>query len=189
MALLEIKKLGCPVLRKQAQPVGTVTEDVQRLVEEMFETMYAAEGIGLAAPQVGVSRRVIVVDVGPHDASAEPMALINPEVLWLSEETAANEEGCLSLPGISGDVKRASRIRVRALNPEGEPFEVALSDMAARVVQHEIDHLEGVLVIDRFNAVRRNLLRGQLRKLKKEGTRQEASLTYLTDDEAVDAGR
>ncbi|MDA0747523.1 MAG: peptide deformylase [bacterium] len=184
MAILEIKKFGCPALRKKTQRVEAVDEAVQRLVDEMFETMYAAEGIGLAAPQVGVNQRVVVLDVTPSDPSAGPMTLINPEVVH-AEGEAVGEEGCLSLPGVVGDVKRAERVRVRALDREGNPFEVEMYDISSRAAQHEMDHLDGILVTDRFSAIRRNLVRGQLRRLKREGTRQKPGLMYA--DEVMDA--
>ncbi len=167
--------------------VEAVTEGVGRLIDDMFDTMYAREGIGLAGPQVGVSQRVLVLDVGPHDASARPMALVNPKVIW-SEGEGVGEEGCLSLPGIAGDVKRAAQVRVAALDREGTPFEMALDGIASRAAQHEVDHLDGILVIDRFSTVRRNLLRGQLRRLKREGGRQDPGPVYVAD-EAVDADR
>ena len=115
------------------------------------------------------------------------MALINPEVVWSAGEIVG-EEGCLSLPEIVGEVKRSAQVRVRGLDRAGTPFEVTLSGIASRVIQHEIDHLDGILVIDRFSTIRRNLLRGQLRRLTREGRRQEPGLTHVAD-EAVDAGR
>ena len=176
MALLEVKKFGCPILRKKGQDVGSVTEELQRLVEDMFETMYEEEGIGLAAQQVGVAKRIVVLDVGPHDPSIRPLVLIDPEIVWSVGEIVG-EEGCLSFPGITGDVKRSAHVRVRALDKEGKSYEIDLREMAARVVQHEIDHLDGILVVDHFSVIRRNLLRGQLRRLKREGSRQGTGLT------------
>ena len=152
----------------------------------MFETMYAAEGIGLAGPQVGDTRRVIVVDVGPHDPSIAPITLIDPEVVWSTGEMVG-DEGCLSLPEVTGEVKRAAQVRVCALGRDGLPFEMKLSEIAARVVQHEIDHLDGVLMIHHFSTLRRNLVRGQLRRLKREGKRQRVGRVYVTDV-AVKAG-
>ena len=187
MAILEIKKFGSSVLRKRTAPVEKVTEETRRLIDDMFETMYAAEGIGLAAPQVGVSQDLIVVDVSPHDPSAERLALVNPEIV--SEEgEVVGEEGCLSFPGITGDVKRAETVRVRALDREGQRFEAPMEGIAARVVQHEIDHLRGILVVDRLSTVKRSLLRGQLRRLKKEGGRQAQGRVEQAEG-AVDAGR
>ena len=155
MATLEIKKFGSSVLRKRTNPVEAVTQETRRLIDDMFETMYAAEGIGLAAPQVGVSQDVIVVDVSPHDPAAERMVFVNPDIV--SEEgEVVGEEGCLSFPGITGDVRRAETIRVCALDREGRPFEVSLDGIAARVVQHETDHLRGILVVDHLSTVKRS---------------------------------
>ncbi len=179
--MLEIKMLGCSILRKRAHPIEAATEADRRLIDDMFDTMYAAEGIGLAAPQVGVGKRVVVLDVGPQDPLAEPMALINPEVVWSSGEVVG-EEGCLSLPEIVGEVKRATQVRVDALDREGRPFEVEMGGIAARAVQHEIDHLDGILVIDHFSTIKRNLMRGQLRRLKREGEHQAPGLTYGVDE-------
>ena len=182
MALLEIKKFGCPVLRKKGTPVEGLTDEMRCLIEDMFETMYAEEGIGLAAPQVGVTSRLVVLDVGPHDPSQEPMVLINPKVVWSAGEFVG-EEGCLSLPGIAGDVKRPEKVRVSALNREGGAFEVEGDGIMAKVLQHEIDHLDGVLVIDHFSTIRRNLLRGQLRRLQREGKRQTPGPLYKVEDD------
>ena len=178
MSLLELKTYGCSVLRKQGWPVEIVTSSIQRLIDDMFETMYTKEGIGLAGPQVGVNQRVVVMDVGSNDLSNGPMVLINPEVIW-SQGNNIGEEGCLSLPGITGDVKREAEVRLTALNWEGKQFEVKLDGIASRVVQHEIDHLNGILVIDHFTTVKRNLLRGQLRRLKHEGKGQSNGIVYL----------
>ena len=185
MALLEIKKLGCETLKATAEPVGTVSDGVRQLVDDMFETMYAAEGIGLAAPQVGVTDRVVVLDVGPSEPGFEPRALINPRVVWTAGEVVG-EEGCLSLPGIVGDVRRAAQVRIEALDQSGELQTMEFEGIASRAAQHEIDHLDGVLVIERFSAIRRNLLRNQLRKLRREGLQQDPGPVSVTT-EALDS--
>ena len=177
MALLEIKKFGCPVLRQKAAPIRDITDEIQQLIEDMFATMYAAEGVGLAAQQVGFTERLLVLDVRPRDALSEPLVFINPEILW-TEGEHIGEEGCLSLPGIAGDVRRPARIGVRARDGNGREFEMDLDGIAAKVLQHEIDHLDGVLIVEHFNAIKRNLVRGQLRKLQREGKRQALGLTY-----------
>ncbi len=177
MALLEIKKFGCPVLRQKATPIRDITDEMQQLIEDMFATMYAAEGVGLAAQQVGFTERLLVLDVRPRDALSEPLVFINPEILW-TEGEHIGEEGCLSLPGIAGDVRRPARIGVCALDGNGREFEMDLDGIAAKVLQHEIDHLDGVLIVEHFNAIKRNLVRGQLRKLQREGKRQALGLTY-----------
>lgn len=185
MALLEIKKLGCDTLKTVAAPVASVTEETQRLVDDMFETMYTAEGIGLAAPQIGVSERIIVLDVSPSEPGFEPRTLINPRVVWTAGEVVG-EEGCLSLPGVAGDVKRAAQVRIEALDRSGELQTMAFDGIASRAAQHEIDHLDGVLVIERFSAIRRNLLRNQLRKLRREGLKQSPG-PVLTTAEALES--
>ena len=180
MSLLEIKTFGCPVLRQKASSVEEVTDDIRSLVQDMFETMYAAEGIGLAAPQVGMSIRLLIMDVSPSDPEATPTVLINPEIVSADGEITG-EEGCLSLPGVSGEVKRHANIAVRALDENGCSVECELSEIHSRVAQHEVDHLDGTLVTDHFRTIKRNLLRGQLRKLKREGVRQTPGLMYTTE--------
>ncbi|NMB45856.1 MAG: peptide deformylase [Firmicutes bacterium] len=143
MAILEIVKEGDPVLRQQAEPVTQVTKRIRKLIKDMLETMYSADGVGLAAPQVGVSQRIIVVDVGEG-----PVALINPEI----EEASGEEidvEGCLSIPGAFGYVRRAQEVLVTGQNESGRNTRIRAEGFFARALQHEIDHLEGVLFIDR----------------------------------------
>jgi peptide deformylase len=159
VAVLDIRVLGDPILRERTAPTPAVTEDVRVLVENMFETMYAAEGIGLAAPQVGRSERVFVMDVDEN-----PLALINPEILQ-REGSERAEEGCLSIPEIFGDVERATRVVARAIDLEGKPFEVEMTGLAARCIQHELDHLDGKLFIDYMSLIKR---RFTSRKWEKE---------------------
>ena len=159
MAVLDIRVLGDPILRERTAPTPAVTEDVRVLVENMFETMYAAEGIGLAAPQVGRSERVFVMDVDEN-----PLALINPEIVQ-KEGSERAEEGCLSIPEIFGDVERATRVVARAIDLEGKPFEVEMTGLAARCIQHELDHLDGKLFIDYMSLIKR---RFTSRKWEKE---------------------
>jgi peptide deformylase len=154
VSLLDIHVLGAPVLRQETNPVTTVTDDVRRLIADMFETMYAARGIGLAAPQVGRLERVTVIDVARDKAPSQPIALINPEIV-LQEGSARGEEGCLSIPEVYGDVDRAARVVVRALDISGQPFEIDGSDLLARCLQHEIDHLHGKLFIDYLSILKR----------------------------------
>lgn len=159
MAVLDIRVLGDPVLRERTAPTPTVTDAVRELVANMFETMYAAEGIGLAAPQVGRTERVFVMDVDEN-----PLAMINPEIV-LREGSERAEEGCLSIPEIFGDVDRAARIIARATGLDGKPFEVDMSGLAARCVQHELDHLDGRLFIDYMSLIKRKFI---ARKWEKE---------------------
>ncbi|MEW6172172.1 MAG: peptide deformylase [Bacillota bacterium] len=143
MAVFKIVQVGDPVLREKARPVTKITGAVLRLIDDMTETMHSASGLGLAAPQVGVPKRVIVVDAGQG-----LYQLINPEII-AAKGNVTDREGCLSLPGIWGEVRRASYVRVRAMNRHGETVEVDAKDVFARALQHEIDHLDGVLFIDR----------------------------------------
>jgi peptide deformylase len=160
MAILEIKEYGEPVLREKAIPIKEITPEILNLIKDMAETMYADSGVGLAAPQVGVSKRVILVD-GEEDGL---IVLINPMIIK-SEGEVVEEEGCLSLPGIYSQVKRSSKVKVKALNENGDPIEISKEGLTARALQHEIDHLNGILFIDRIGRLKRTML---LKKLKKE---------------------
>ncbi len=148
MKILDIRVLGDPVLRKETDKVSEVTNEIRTLIAEMFDTMYAAEGIGLAAPQVGRTERVCVMDV-----EGQKYAFVNPEIVE-SDGTIRGEEGCLSIPEIFGDVTRASRVVVRALDENGEEIEVEGSELLARCMQHEIDHLDGKLFIDYLSVLK-----------------------------------
>ncbi len=154
MSLLGIHLLGSPILRQETEPVAAVTDDLRRLIDDMFETMYAAHGIGLAAPQVGRTERVTVIDVDRDGGRLHPVVLVNPTIL-LREGSVRAEEGCLSIPEIYGDVERAERVVVRALDRDGQPFEIEGSELLARCLQHEIDHLHGKLFIDYFGRFKR----------------------------------
>ncbi|GAB4227765.1 MAG: peptide deformylase [Deltaproteobacteria bacterium] len=140
-----------PFLARKAVPVTNLDDRVRSLVRDMFETMYASEGIGLAAPQVGVGKRVIVVDVSPVDAAAAPVAVINPEIVG-RKGSAAGVEGCLSVPGVQGEVVRAEAVEVRGMDERGNPLRIRAAGILSRALQHEIDHLDGILFIDRISA-------------------------------------
>lgn len=144
MGIRMIVKNPDPVLRDKAVEVKNINQNVHKLLDDMIETMYDAEGVGLAAPQVGISKRIAVIDVGDENGVIE---LINPEIIAKSGEQFG-PEGCLSFPGLVGDVRRAQTCTVRALNRHGEPFEIEGHDLLARALQHEIDHLNGVLFVD-----------------------------------------
>ena len=165
MALLNILHFPDPKLRTKAQPVQVVDETISRLVSDMFETMYTAPGIGLAATQVDVHQRVIVIDVS-EDKSA-PLCLINPEILSREGEQQY-DEGCLSVPGFYEPVDRAARIRVRALNEKGEQFEMDAEGLLAVCIQHEMDHLEGKLFVDYLSEMKRTRIRKKLSKQQKQ---------------------
>ena len=168
MTVRSLHLLGSPVLRQQAAPVAHVDDAVRQLVDDLFETMRAAKGVGLAANQIGVARRVAVVDVGEEDPP--PLALINPVIVERGDELVTAEEGCLSIPDIFGDVERNARIVVEALDREGNKFRAEATGYKARAIQHEIDHLDGVLFLDHLSAVKRSLLLAKWRKSRKGQT-------------------
>ena len=161
MAQLQILHFPDPRLRKKAIPVNTVDNSIRTLIDDMFETMYAAPGIGLAATQVNVHKRIIVIDISEmHD---QPLALINPTILNCEGEEEM-EEGCLSVPGVTELVQRAERIRISALDRNGEPFELNVDGLLAVCIQHEIDHLDGKLFVDYLSPLKRNRIRKKLEK-------------------------
>jgi peptide deformylase len=160
--------LGSPVLRQRAADVARVDDDVRQLVDDLFETMRAAKGVGLAANQVGVARRVAVVDVGEEEPP--PLVLINPVILQRSDETETAEEGCLSIPEIFGEVERPFGITVEALDRDGRPYRLEVTGYKARAIQHEIDHLDGVLFLDHLSAVKRGLLLAKWKRSRKGKT-------------------
>jgi peptide deformylase len=161
MSLLDIYVLGAPVLREETKPVEEVTDELRALIDDMFETMYAANGIGLAAPQIGRNERITVIDV-----DGKQLVLVNPEIV-LAEGKEREEEGCLSIPDIYGDVDRAKRVVVRALDRDGKPIEIDAEDLLARCMQHEIDHLHGRLFIDHLSLVKRRAALAKWEKLRK----------------------
>jgi len=161
MSLLHILTFPDPRLREHAKPVAVVDDGVRRIVDDMFETMYAAPGIGLAAIQVGIARRIVVIDVSEdHNA---PLCLINPEILE-RRGVEEMEEGCLSVPGFSEPVTRADQVLVRALDRDGNPFELNADGLLAVCIQHEIDHLDGKLFVDYISALKRQRIRKRLEK-------------------------
>lgn len=164
-----------PVLKTRCKAVDTVDDELRRLIDDMFQTMYAAPGVGLAAPQIGVTRRVIVVDVAGKDEKPQPIALVNPEIVWTSEETQVYEEGCLSLPEMYADVERPAAVRVRYLDRQGETQEVHGEGLLAVCLQHEIDHLDGVLFVDRISALKRNMMLKKMVKAKKQRSKEQAA--------------
>lgn len=164
-----IVKYGDPILETPADPVTEFdTPELHKLIEDMFETMYAARGVGLAAPQIGLGRRLTVIDCSAGENPEEKIVLINPEIIS-KEGSQTGEEGCLSIPGFRENVTRAKRATVRAQNPKGETFEITGEDLLARALQHEIDHLNGKLFISHISALKRDLIRRKIRKLAKAG--------------------
>ena len=165
MALLPVRLLPDPVLRRKAAPVEAVDDEVRELLEDMLETMYDAPGVGLAAPQVGVSKRVVVMDCGEDEEEPRPIRMVNPEITWRSEEMVTREEGCLSIPDHHGDVSRPGEVTVRYLDENGKEREMTADGLLATCVQHEIDHLDGVLFIDHLSRLKREMI---TRKMTKE---------------------
>ncbi len=168
MPLLPIIVAPDPRLKQKAARVERVDADIVRLMDDMLETMYAAPGIGLAAPQVGVSRRVLVVDIAKTDEERTPLCMVNPEIVWLSDEDSVYEEGCLSVPEHYAQVARPSAVRVRYLDRENEIRELAADGLLATVVQHEMDHLDGILFIDHLSALKRNMILRKLTKARRD---------------------
>jgi len=160
--------LGSPVLRQRAQPVAPADADIRELVDDLFETMRAAKGIGLAANQVGVAQRVAVVDVG--EDGELPLVLINPRIVEVGAERERAEEGCLSIPDLYAEVDRAYSVVLEAIDRDARPYRVTVAGLKARAVQHEIDHLDGILFLDRLSAVKRGLLMAKWKKLRKGTT-------------------
>ena len=164
-----IVKYGEPVLERRAEPVTKFdTPELHKLIEDMFDSMYAAKGVGLAAPQIGISKRIAVIDTSAGENPDERLVLINPEILK-QEGSQTGEEGCLSIPGFREMVTRAKRVTVRAHDTKGETFERVGEDLLARAFLHETDHLNGVLYINHVSALKRDLIRRKVRKLMKAG--------------------
>jgi peptide deformylase len=169
MAIREILKYPHPVLKHRSGEVDQIDGELKRLIQDMTETMYDAGGIGLAAPQVGISKRVIVVDVSPMDPQQSLFAMINPEII-LEEGEVDHEEGCLSVPDCLEKVKRREKVQVGGISPDGERVEISGEGILAFALQHEIDHLNGVLILDRVSPLKRDVYR---RKVKKEKRKEE----------------
>ncbi|MFP4416748.1 MAG: peptide deformylase [Chitinivibrionales bacterium] len=164
--MARIRIYGDPVLRKKALPVEKFDDTVRAFVDQMIQDMYDYDGVGLAAPQVGESLRVAIVDVTGGEQN--PFVLINPEITWASEELAESEEGCLSIPDINLKVKRPESVSVKAFNENGEEYTISeATGLLARALQHEIDHLNGILFIDKISMVSRQMVSGKLKKLSK----------------------
>ncbi|MEM8983111.1 MAG: peptide deformylase [Pseudomonadota bacterium] len=167
MAILRILEFPDPRLRTKATPIDAVTDEIRELADNLLETMYAAPGIGLAATQVDVHKRILVTDVSSD--KSEPLVLINPEII-AKDGVEVMEEGCLSVPGFYEEVERAETIRVRALGRDGEPFEIDADGLLAVCIQHEIDHLDGKLFVDYISTVKRDRIRKKLQKERRQQT-------------------
>ena len=166
MAILPILVAPDPRLKRTAQRVERVDDAIRQLMDDMLETMYAAPGVGLAAPQVGVTKRVLVVDIGKGEAR-KPLLMANPEIVSASEELATYEEGCLSFPEQFAEVERPAKVRIRYLDHENEIREVEAEGLLGTCIQHEMDHLDGVLFVDHISALRRGIILRKMKKVKR----------------------
>jgi peptide deformylase len=171
MAKLPIITLPDPILRQVSAPVERVDDDLRRLMDDMLETMYAAPGVGLAAVQVGVPRRVVVIDVAPEGEAPRPLYLVNPEIVALGPEPRLHEEGCLSIPDVHVEIERPSTLTLRYLDREGEPRGLDADGLLATAIQHEINHLDGKLIIDFLSSLKRDMV---VRKFRKQARAAEA---------------
>ncbi len=169
MALREILTYPDERLRTPAEPVAEVDDEIRQLVEDMAETMYSAEGVGLAANQIGVLKRIFVIDIAGEDEPSDLKVFINPEIIEL-DGTQTFTEGCLSFPGAREDIKRAESVRVRALDANGETFELHATGLLAVAIQHENDHINGVLMIDKVGAIARRKIGRQMARIRQEAT-------------------
>jgi len=165
MAVRPILTVPDPLLKQVSAPVEGVDEDLRALMDDMLETMYAAPGIGLAAVQIGVPRRVIVMDLAREGEDKQPRFFVNPEILWRSEELVSCEEGCLSIPEIYDEVERPAKVRIRYLNREGETIEEECDELYSVCIQHEMDHLEGIVFIDHLSRLKRDRAVSKVKKL------------------------
>ncbi len=168
MALREILTVPNPILKKVSAPVETVTDELRVLMDDMLETMYAAPGIGLAAIQVGEPHRIIVMDLAREGEAPQPRYFVNPEITWRSDETFVQEEGCLSVPEIYDEVERAARVRLTYLDYKGDRVEEEAEGLFSVCIQHEMDHLEGVLFIDHLSRLKRERAVQKVRKLTRD---------------------
>ena len=169
MAIRDILIIPDPRLRLKSEPVNTVDKGVRTLVDDMFETMYAAPGIGLAAIQIGVPLRLITMDLAKKDDEKEPQVFINPEITWSSEETSSYDEGCLSIPEYYEEVERPAKVRVKYSDLDGKQHEIEAEGLLATCLQHEIDHINGVLFIDHISKLKRDMVMKKFKKAAKRG--------------------
>lgn len=174
MAVLKVYEYPDPILKKKAEKVEKVDDELRRFMDDMLETMYSAVGVGLAAPQVGVSKRIVVIDISHEDEKIEPYYLVNPEIIWKSEDKVCGEEGCLSVPEQRAEVERHASVKLRYLDYKGQQHEELIEDFLAIVVQHELDHLDGILYIDRISRLKRQILLKKLQKMRSDRQAPEA---------------
>lgn len=165
MAKLPIVTLPDPILRKVSDPIERVDDDLRTLMDDMLETMYAAPGVGLAAVQIGIPRRLVVIDVSDKDEERSPLCLVNPQIVSLGEQTRVHEEGCLSIPDVHVDIERPATLTLRYLDRDGEQRELEADGLLATAIQHELNHLDGKLIIDFLSSLKRDMV---VRKFKKQ---------------------
>ncbi len=168
MTKLKLYEYPHPILKKKAEKVVEVNDDLRKLLDDMLETMYASNGCGLAAPQIGLSKRIVVIDIAGEGKEPNPLYMVNPEIIWSSEEKEISEEGCLSVPGQRAEVERPAVVRIRYLDYDGKEQEMLAEEFLAVAAQHEIDHLDGVLYIDHLSRLKRQMLLKKLEKYRKE---------------------
>ena len=168
MAKLTVYEYPHPVLKKKAEKVAAVDDELRRFMDDMLETMYESNGCGLAAPQVGESKRVVVIDIAHEGEEPQPFFMVNPEIIWSSEEKEVCEEGCLSVPEMRAEVERPASVKVKYLDYQGDTRELLADEFLAVAVQHELDHLDGILYIDRISRLKRQMLVKKLEKNRKE---------------------
>lgn len=167
MALRDILIVPDPRLKQECEEVAEVNDEIRELLDDMLETMYAAPGIGLAAPQIGVMKRVVVMDVSDDKEKPQPLKLVNPEIIWESEDTSVYQEGCLSIPEQYADVERPAEVGLRYLDENGNEHEIEADGLLATCIQHELDHLDGILFTDYLSALKRNMILKKVQKLQK----------------------
>ena len=179
MAIRDILIIPDPTLRLKCEPVTAIDASVRALIDDMFETMYDAPGIGLAAIQIGVTQRIVTMDLAKKDDPKDPLVFINPEITWSSEDKSVYEEGCLSIPDYYSEVERPSSVKVKYMDADGKTHEIEADGLLATCLQHEIDHLNGVLFIDHISKLKRDMV---MKKFKKAQKRGETTRAAYKDD-------
>lgn len=174
MALRDILIVPDPRLKQECEEVAEVNDEIRELLDDMLETMYAAPGIGLAAPQIGVMKRVVVMDVSDDKEKPQPLKLVNPEIIWESEDTSVYQEGCLSIPEQYADVERPAEVGLRYLDENGKEHEIEADGLLATCIQHELDHLDGILFTDYLSALKRNMILKRCRSCKRRKSLPES---------------
>ncbi len=185
MAIRDILILPDPKLRLKSEPVTAIDADVRALVDDMFETMYEAPGIGLAAIQIGIARRIVTMDLAKKDDPKEPLVFINPEVTWSSEDRSTYEEGCLSIPEYYEEVERPAAVKVKYMDLDGKTHEIEADGLLATCLQHEIDHFNGVLFIDHISKLKRDRVTKKFQKALKRGETTRAAYTEDTPEHRI----